>query len=108
MGHKLRSLFDKISANNREKVKNHFDTHCDFEKLVYEHMGKEGVVHREPFGFDGALNASSEFYEKWRYLYEKNSAGTGWSGNAIAAAVEHVILELHPEWSELVPTSPTR
>jgi hypothetical protein len=96
-GHKLKDLFDKLSQTNQAKVERYYNEDLgDLKMVTVQRRGKTYAS-----DLNGVLQATSDSFVEWRYLFEEKMDPKpilGWQ--SLRASLLRLILELRPDWKK--------
>lgn len=96
-GHKLKALFEGLSATNQAKVQTYYDEDLGPDKSVTVQV--RGKTYTSDL--NGVLLATDNSFVEWRYLFEEKydpKPILGWQ--SLRAALCRLILELRPDWQK--------
>jgi hypothetical protein len=97
--HDLENLFNKLSHDHKERIKQLSEPLMDDVKLWLKEGFQKANKPAPIVDFNFVLRASKNAFEATRYLYETGiREGTGWIADPIADGARERILELHPDW----------
>ena len=106
-GHNLRWLFNKLSNDTQQSIRDCFDNPDQRETHFREVLkNPEPPIPKHVFGssfdFDALLDESSKAFQRFRYIFENLEPKdyAAWKADYILKCTRQVIIGMHPDWDK--------
>lgn len=94
--HSLKKLFADLDRTHQSRIKKLFDESVGRNRYAKRIQAADPAF---TYRLGAVLNATSDAFEEWRYLYEVRPKTRIFYGLAeLKEAIERLIIELKPEW----------
>lgn len=105
--HELVELFDELDPENRKRLEEYNEDFCSTIAIAAQR--KANTPHIK-YDIRSLLNDSSTSFIDTRYMWEKAHKSVpavfGWGMDTVLLSLRKRILDLKPDWRELVPSDP--